>query len=629
MNAMLILTLLLSCVWLSWYVTRRFVLFAMEQRLLDIPNGRSSHRHVTPRGGGVSFVIVFLGATLALQLLGRLPWLTVGGFLSGSAIALIGYLDDRRGLPIRTRLVVHLLTSVAAVACFLCIPLKAYTSHSILVWVGLFAAVLLMTWLINLFNFMDGIDGLAGSEAVIVAAASCLIVTMRAGFTDVALLYGVLAVAASGFLIWNWHPARIFMGDAGSCFLGYSLGALSLFAVSKHEISPWSALILVGVFVIDATMTLLKRMRRGERWYKPHRLHAFQHASKIFGHRNVVLAVIGVNVFWLVPWALMAQVRPALGLLCLVAAWAPVLTLAYLFHAGEVLGDGAMPRWRSLVLIVGGQSQGFQHRAVVNLRSLVRDNMPAYRAIMLLIMCVGCSYLALLSHGRTANFPVSLEVLLFAGTLSIGQFFTLLSFGLHRSHWYLISMEELPNIVGVCLTATLIGLVGGVVVTRTEIQNLSGSEVVLDALLLVVALLLGHMLAAAISRDGHVDSEDDRIRRVVIHGADSAGVSISSEIHRLGPSYELVGFVDGRKGMVGVHIAGGRVIGADTEIRRLVDTYSVDHVLISSSSLRTRSGQAFLRECRAQAIDCRIVPSIHHGFESAERLHHEPTSVVS
>jgi FlaA1/EpsC-like NDP-sugar epimerase len=118
------------------------------------------------------------------------------------------------------------------------------------------------------------------------------------------------------------------------------------------------------------------------------------------------------------------------------------------------------------------------------------------------------------------------------------------------------------------------------------------------------------------------------VTRVVVYGADSAGISISSDLRRLGPSYRLVGFVDARKSMTGIHLGGGRVLGSNEEIRRLVDTYGVDHVLISSSSLRTQPGQLFLRQCRLELIDYRIIPSIESGIGPKGSALYEPSSVT-
>jgi Fuc2NAc and GlcNAc transferase len=627
MKAMLIGTCLATCLWLAWYITRRFVLFAMEQRLLDIPNARSSHKQATPRGGGISFVLVVLGATTALFVVHRIPAAYAVALLSGTAVAFVGFLDDRHGMPILPRLFVHLSTSAIAILCFLGIPAGALTLRSLALWMGIALAVVSFTWLINLFNFMDGIDGLAGSESASIAAVCCGITAVHGGFHVISMLFAVLTVAVIGFLIWNWSPAQIFMGDAGSCFLGYTLGALSLMAVASHSISPWSPVILAGVFVIDATTTLLRRLMRGEKWYKPHRLHAFQQAAKIFGHRRITFSVITINLLWLTPWAFLAERHPELGPFFLFAAWVPVMALVYLFHAGEVLCEGAIPRWRTAVLIFQLNGLEFGGRLGDRLRLLARENMSTCRALVLLMMSVGCAYLTVLSERRGVEAHLRQELLL-VGLLSMGQFVAFLAFGLHRCHWHLISIEEVPNIVGMSLAATLFGLIVGACFSLSALEATPFSSLVLDATLIVVGTMIGHVLAAIVSNDGHLNNNDERVTRVVIFGANAAGIGISSNLRRLGPSYRLVGFVDARKDLTGMHLGGGRVLGSNEEIRRLVDTYEVDHVLISSSSLSTQTGQLFLRQCRLEFIDCRIIPSIESGIGRSASTLRETTSVM-
>jgi Fuc2NAc and GlcNAc transferase len=626
-NAMVILTSLLACVWLSWYITRRFVLFAMEQQLLDVPNSRSSHTVITPRGGGVSFVVVLLGATIVLTLLHRIPFLLGVGLLTGGFVALVGYLDDRRGMSIRTRLMVQLCASAVAIYCLFGVPVAGTPAIRLLILGGFVAAILSFTWLINLFNFMDGIDGLAASEAACVASVCFALSVMHSGFHEVSLLFGVFAGAIIGFLVWNWHPAHIFMGDAGSCFLGFSLGALALLGARREELSPWVPFILIGVFAIDATITLARRMLRGERWYKPHCLHAFQHASKAFGHSSVTTAVIAINLLWLTPWAVLAQAYPRYGLLLLLGAWSPLIVLAYLFHAGEVLCKGAMPRWRTGLLIVNGTAAPGGNPVVKFLRTHARRNMPIYRAVQIAMVSMGCAYIALLSEGEGIQRTLTPNILALTGLFTVLQIATLLAFGLHRSHWRFISIEEVPNIIGMALTATLFGVLGAVAITGNSIGLAPDSALVLDALLFVVALVMLQMLAVAISRFAQTDSSDTSAKRVVIYGADAAGVSISSDLRRLGTGYRIVGFVDGRKAMRGIQIAGGHVLGADYEIRKLVDTYKVDQVLISSTSMRSESGQSFARHCRSVSVDFRVIPSVENGFKTKPEATHASAEV--
>ena len=272
--------------------------YALRNEVLDHPNQRSSHTQPTPRGGGVAIVAVVLAAVVALSaanLIERNVALALG--VGGAAIALVGWIDDHRALAAVTRAAVHFAASGWAVYWLGGLPeldLGAWAFP--LGAAGHLLALLGVVWLVNLFNFMDGIDGIAGGEALAVGGigAALLLATGHAGL---ALLSATIAAAAVGFLRWNWPPARIFMGDAGSGFLGFAFAILAL--ASDHGGGPpllvW--LILLGVFVVDATLTLVRRVRHGARWYAAHRTHAYQRLVQSGrSHGAVSSAVMGVNL---------------------------------------------------------------------------------------------------------------------------------------------------------------------------------------------------------------------------------------------------------------------------------------------------------------------------------------------
>jgi Fuc2NAc and GlcNAc transferase len=204
------------------------------------------------------------------------------------------------------------------------------------IWAGSLFGLIALTWSTNFFNFMDGIDGIAGSEAVFVAGAGAFLNWANGGDIGLTAAMLVLAAAALGFLMWNWPPARIFMGDVGSGFLGFTLAVLGL-AASRNSATPievWA--ILSGVFLVDATVTLVRRILRNDRWFEAHRLHAYQKlASRWQAHFPVTALVIAINLFWLFPWAWLAAIHPARAMLYLIAALAPLGILAFLAGAGR------------------------------------------------------------------------------------------------------------------------------------------------------------------------------------------------------------------------------------------------------------------------------------------------------
>ena len=195
--------------------------------------------------------------------------------------------------------------------------------------VGTLVGALGIVWVLNLFNFMDGIDGIAASEGTFVAwsgAALTAAAPASNGVTAAAVIFGA---ACCGFVRWNWPPARIFMGDVGSGYLGYVIAVLALAAARENPVALWAWLILGGVFFVDATVTLLRRLLRGERVYEAHRSHAYQWLARRWGsHAKVTCAVMIVNVLWLLPCAVFATRRPSLAAATVIFAFAPLVLVA-------------------------------------------------------------------------------------------------------------------------------------------------------------------------------------------------------------------------------------------------------------------------------------------------------------
>jgi Fuc2NAc and GlcNAc transferase len=193
----------------------------------------------------------------------------------------------------------------------------------------------MLVWLLNLYNFMDGIDGIAAAETVSVAGSAAVLL-MAAGEWEIAVWLACLAFSSAGFLFWNWPPARIFMGDVGSGFLGYELGVCALLTASAGWLSIWTWIILLGAFLTDASVTVLRRMLRGDRWYAAHRSHAYQHAARRWGgHRKVTLAVIIVDLAWLLPLAVLSESFPHAAPWLVLVAILPLAGLALALGAGK------------------------------------------------------------------------------------------------------------------------------------------------------------------------------------------------------------------------------------------------------------------------------------------------------
>lgn len=311
--------------------------YALARSLMDVPNARSSHSVPTPRGGGVAIVLSFLAALPLLAVVGVLPWPVLWALMgAGAWVAVVGFLDDHGHIAARWRLLAHFIGVAWALGWLGGLPSLAVFGFDLeLGWLGYVLAAFYLVWLLNLYNFMDGIDGIASVEAISVGLGGALIYALLGEPTAIGAPL-LLAVAVAGFLFWNFPPARIFMGDAGSGFLGIALGVLSLQAAWIAPQLLWSWLILLGVFTVDATWTLFRRLLRGDKVYEAHRSHAYQYASRRFGnHLPVTLAVLGINLLWLLPIALWVGLGGLDGLLGLLVAYLPLVVLAVKFKAGE------------------------------------------------------------------------------------------------------------------------------------------------------------------------------------------------------------------------------------------------------------------------------------------------------
>src|SRR5690554_4840371 len=319
---------------LTWVLRR----YALSRSLMDIPNARSSHSVPTPRGGGVAIVLAYLSVLPVVGYQGWLSWAMVVGLMgSGVWIAIIGFLDDHGHIAARWRLLAHFIGAGWLLAWLPELPRFAVAGTAFdLGLIGYLLGALMLVWLLNLYNFMDGIDGIASVEAITVCAGGALLYAL-VGIPMLAAAPLLLAAAVAGFLVWNLPPARIFMGDAGSGFLGIVLGGLTLQAAWVAPQLLWAWLILLGVFVLDATFTLLRRLMRGDKVYEAHRSHAYQYASREYGaHLPVTLAVLAINVLWLLPWACVVALGYIDGLLGLLIAYLPLAILAVRFRAGQL-----------------------------------------------------------------------------------------------------------------------------------------------------------------------------------------------------------------------------------------------------------------------------------------------------
>lgn len=280
----------------SVWFTRRICDPDSMLHVLDHPNERSLHTRPVPRTGGVAivagvfagFLVVAFGGEAAAQLF----WFALATFLT----AVLSFVDDRRGLSVRVRLFGHLAAGVLLAVSGLYLSEAALPG---IVWrwpaaIGMVLSVLYLVWMVNLYNFMDGMDGFAGGMGVIGFGTLALLGGLAGNFAFLSVNL-VIAFSVAGFLIFNFPPARVFMGDTGSAALGLLAGGVSLWGAREGAFPFWIAVLVFSPFIVDATITLLRRLRRGERVWQAHKTHYYQRLVQLgWGHRKTVIAEYGL-----------------------------------------------------------------------------------------------------------------------------------------------------------------------------------------------------------------------------------------------------------------------------------------------------------------------------------------------
>ena len=325
----------------SVFTTRQLVANSLRLSTLDVPNERSSHLTPTPRGGGIAFVAASIIGFLLLVLNDTLDHADLLAICcAGVIVATAGHLDDRQKISGATiRLVFHAFGAIVLVA-VIGFPsqISVFDRTINTGMIGSLLGVVYLVWLLNLFNFMDGTDGIAASEAIFVCVAGAVLnyhVLSTINFSAAAIF---LAVSTFGFLLYNWSPAKIFMGDVGSGYLGIVVGGLSLMAAKQQYELLWVWIILLAVFISDATITLIRRLARKQKPHVAHRSHAYQHlAIRFNSHAKVSLIVLAINVVWLLPIAFFVADQQLAGTTGVVVAYVPLLVAALILGAGKDL----------------------------------------------------------------------------------------------------------------------------------------------------------------------------------------------------------------------------------------------------------------------------------------------------
>jgi Fuc2NAc and GlcNAc transferase len=322
-----VMMLMVIIFFLGIILLRYYEPYAIKKDILAVPGSRTLHENKIPRGGGIVFSLLFVFGIAILFVFGITSFevlmvLGVGGFVA----TIFGFADDIVDISEGYKLTVQILLAMWVIYWFEANILIELVPS----WFSLFLTSFLLVWMINLYNFMDGIDGMAISGALFISIIASIL-SLVGGGLELSIIFFLLAVSSVGFIIYNWPPARIFMGDAGSIFLGYCFGALVLKSSTNGDISFWIWVIILSYFLVDTTVTLLLRIVIVRR-YLPHRSHAYQNLARIWNsHAKVTGLVMAYHFIWILPLSVWATIDNDVEIIAALLAIVPVilLTLKY------------------------------------------------------------------------------------------------------------------------------------------------------------------------------------------------------------------------------------------------------------------------------------------------------------
>jgi len=295
--------------------------FARRWQILDMPNERSSHENPTPKGGGLPLMLAFL---LGVTLVFGLPVFWSSQFsavlVAALFLTLLGVVDDSWVLSVRLRFFAYGFCSIVVSVALL---RAGSTAPGLLL---IFCTAFAMLWALNLYNFMDGTDGLAATQCFVACCGAALLAWANGGDTEYSIFCLLLGFSHLGFLVWNWPAARLFMGDAGSIPTGFLLAALAVLGAAQAYLPIACWIVLLAAFITDASWTLLWRVVTGQKFTQAHRSHAYQRLSRHWGsHQGVVILLIAINGLWLFPMAWLIVLMPKYTLSLVILAYLPLL----------------------------------------------------------------------------------------------------------------------------------------------------------------------------------------------------------------------------------------------------------------------------------------------------------------
>ena len=583
----------------------------------------------------MSIVVVFLSAVLLFVQRGAIPnslaWALIG---SGLAVAVVGCLDDYFRVSAWLRILIHF--AAAGWALWQLNGMGSLHLGWIIWdwgWVGQLVALVGLVWMINLYNFMDGIDGLAGLEALSTAGLGAMIMAWSGlgGLAEGAL---ALAGASAGFLVWNLSPARVFMGDVGSGFIGLAFGVLAISSAKERPWLLWPWLILLSVFVVDSTLTVIRRLVGGAKWYEAHRNHAYQHAARRWGsHLKVTLTIAAINVGWLFPLAWGASVWRATAPLFALVALAPVVYMAVRYGAGQDTSATEVPRTEVEGRLAAGSDQSpnsklnsspssedahrrievFIQRAARHLTSQHRHGLTARRVQPVLVAVAGVlAFLLRFDFSVPRQYWSHLLAALCVWVpLKVLVFHVLRS---DRGWWRYVSTRDVARLLAANVAGSFLGCL---VLLGIAPEAFPRSIYFLDLLTCLGMTALARVTVRLAFEFSQLSNPGTK-QRTLIYGAGDAGVALLREIRQNSAlAYEIVGFIDDDPAKAAGLIHGARVFGNGAALPSIVASHAIETVLIALPSATGTQMTTVLNYCHKVGVSYKTVPSLTEIIEGA------------
>ena len=329
MNQFNIFILSIAFILASVITTSVIRYFSIKNNFLDIPNDRSSHLAPIPKGGGISIIGTLIFTIVILFYYKMVASEFVISMTIGLVIvSVVALVDDYKNLSPMIRVIIYIISAAFSLFMIGGLDSVSINNHSYnLSYIGYFLGVLFLVWLTNLYNFMDGTDGFAAIQTISVSIF-CFFLFYLSNNVPFFIILLCLTSTTIGFLYWNWSPAKIFMGDVGSCGIGFFFGLFSIYTERAEIISITVWLIILSPFIGDATLTLLKRIINNEKWYEAHNSHAYQilHQSGL-SHSRLALNLLFINICLIWPLGYFAHTYQNLELFMLILSYILIITI--------------------------------------------------------------------------------------------------------------------------------------------------------------------------------------------------------------------------------------------------------------------------------------------------------------